>query len=498
MIGIGYFADKNNEYMAEMQVNAIRASVAGIDDIMLLKEDSDFSGEKLDNMIEAAKDNKCDNLILLTEEKDFDILSQAVPQIYKGMFDSITVIPENFARIKENDNVASTVGATTVNNQQTVKTNNQQVKQEAVSTPDSANTVAGPAYILCDAIHLRRDAIQEFINTVKAIKGLNIFKNIQQKDWRVSFISSDSGRIDGGAMSSIMEAYPKKKMDLSSFAKQLSKECPDFSLQTVKDDSGAAATLQSFIIQAGIKPQQNTQNGQAGQAGQAGQNGQTTQNKQTGANDAQQPTSSAVNIIAPTEIANYLKTALSKSKLAEQVAVFDIKNLGSNYASFENPNNERIAKLFEELLHTDTELKKGGHTDKDWEEASKQGKNNEDIQTIHYIQVIMEAMKEWGKTDHRKPRAKADTESALAKALKDEALTLADWKGIKADIDGTIFGVAVDATAKIGKAAKQDLDKMKKDGGESLFNEKKTGKRNPVNIFMWQDYDELKKLLIEK
>lgn len=490
MIGIGYFADKNNEYMAEMQVNAIKASVADIDDILLLKEDSDFSGEKLDNMIEAAKDNKCDNLILLTEEKNFNIISQAVPQIYEGMFDSIHIIPENFVRIKE-DNIAPTAGAATANNQQaTVQTNNQQEKQEAVSTPDSAQAVQGPAYILCDAIHLRRDFLKGFTDTVATIKNNIKNKGFNIKEWRISFISSDSGRIDGGAMSSIMEAYPKKKQDFSSFAKQFSKECPDFSLLTAREN--AAGVLQSFTIQAGIKPQQNNQNGQ-------NKNSNGQQEQQNNTNNNQQPTPSAVNIIAPTEIANYLKTALSKdSKLAGQVAVFDIKNLGSNYASFENPDNERIAKLFEELLHTDAELKKGGHTDKDWEEANKQGKNNEDIQTIHYIQVIMEAMKEWGKADHRKPHAKADAESALMKALKDEALTLADWKGVKADLDGTIFGVAVDAATKIGKAAKQDLDKMKKDDVESLFDEKKTGKRNPVNIFMWQNYDELKKLLIEK
>lgn len=470
MIGIGYFADKNNEYMAEMQVKAIKESIANIDDVMLLKEDSDFSGEKLDNMIETAAANKCDNLILLTEEENYNVISQAVPQIYEGMFDSITVMPENFTRIKEVGETVTQPAAPAAGNTQA----NDVKEQVQTKIPSSAAPKPNmPTYILCDAIHLNIAKFKEFSNFVASIKNSKAIKNnpIDPSKIKIAFISSDSARIDGGSMQSLMQAFPKKYCDFSKYIKEFDNNVPDFSEQT----DGTLA-IQTLINNAGIKVvKTKDENG----------NEQST--------NEQDPTVTAVNVIAPTKIANKLLDAINKNNL--NASVFHYDDIGGQ-PTFEHPKNAEIAKMFEELLHTDKELDKNGHNKEDWDEVNKKGKNNEDAQIIVYIRTIMKAMNEWGKADHKKPRAKADTQSALEKALKDLSKQLLDVNGIKNDLNGTVFGTAVDAAVKLGKATKADMDKLTKDNTEKLFDEKKTGDRNPVNIFMWSKYEQLKKDLL--
>ena len=238
MIGICYFADKNNEYMAESQVNAIVNNEE--DQAILFKENSDFSGEGLDSLIEAAAQKKCSKLVVLAEENKYNRLSQIIPQIYGDMFNEVEIIAENFLRIKE---------ATP-----------QQTAQPAPEVPEfdprnSQKAQIGPSFFLCDAVHLSKKSLTDYITDVNTFSRKY---GIPADKIRRSFTTVDSARLEGAAMREIANAFPKKIANFEEVVKNMTGDSPDFSLET-----DMFFTLEAFFQKAAIKKEQvKDQNGQ--------------------------------------------------------------------------------------------------------------------------------------------------------------------------------------------------------------------------------------------
>lgn len=463
MIGICYFADKNNEYMAESQVNAIVNNEE--DQAILFKEDSDFSGEGLDSLIEAAAQKKCSKLVVLTEENQYNRLSQIIPQIYGDMFNEVEIIAENFLRIKEATPQAVQPAAAPA------------AATKAPAAPEvpefdprnSQKAQIGPSFFLCDAVHLSKKSLTDYITDVNTFSRKY---GIPTDKIRRSFTTVDSARLEGAAMREIANAFPKKIANFEEVVKNMTGDSPDFSLET-----DMFFTLEAFFQKAAIKKEQVKD-----------QNGQVVEK------EVQDQSAGAINIFAPAKQFEVLYKAYTSDprcqKFRNTISIFKMP-------SRENKENEKISGYFEELLNTDKALEKDTSLMEDWVAAQKEGKNNIDIQTINYIRTIMRMMLEYQKLDKKRPHDKAKRESELIKALKEIARRVSGFDNAVADVSRAEFIKAgIDAAKKIYGAVKKDLENAGKDDASKLFDESKTKDRNPVNIFTWKKYRELRKLLI--
>lgn len=457
MTGICYFADKNNEYLAEAQVRAI---IDGFNDpVMLIKENTEPDAYKVDALIEEAAKNKCDSLVLLTEEKNYNIFSQAVPQIYGDMFESIDVVPENFIRIRENDVAVTQQPVQNTEPQQQTQVQ-QQVQQPTVNKNQPCN---GTTFILCNQMHLDPKSMNSWWTTAQRCYNEAIKAGVPKDNIRLCPVTVDSAQINGSAFTQLAQNFPKAvNSQFAGLAKQINGEAPDFCLQT-----DANSVIQAFILSAGQPVKKDEQE-------------QANNQQVTG-----------VNIYAPNELYSYLSNA------AKNCSNTDVRvmSMGSN---FENPNNSKIVELFKTLRNTSQELKAGNKKEEDWEKVQKDGPNNIDTQTISYIQVICKCMQQYEQSDHKKPVNRTAAQSALEKVIGEELRKLSGIDNLKKDWEGTPFGMGLELAQKLGKAVKDDLKKDEDDSKKNLFDEKKTGKRNSKNIYMWEHYDELKKLLVGK
>lgn len=459
MIGICYFADKNNEYLAEAQVRAI---VDGFNDqVMLIKENTEPDAYKVDALIEEAAKNKCDSLVLLTEEKNYNTLSQAVPQIYGDMFESIDVVPENFIRIRENDDAAAT--------QQPAQNvaPQQQAQPQQQTTVNKNQPCNGTTFILCNQMHLDPKNMNSWWQTAQKFYNEALSAGVAKENIRLCPVTVDSAQLNGSAFKQLADAFPKSvNSQFAGLAKQINGNAPDFCLQT-----DANSVIQAFILSAGQTKQKNEKGEQTEQI------------------DNQQKT--AINIYAPNELYQFLSNAAASCTNAD----VRVMPMGSN---FENPNNAKIVELFKVLRNTSQDLKAGSKKDKDWEDVQKDGANNIDMQTISYIQVICKCMAQYEESDHRKPMNRAAAESTLEKVINEELRKLSGIDNLKKDWEGTPFGAGLELVQKVGKAVKDDMKKEQDDAKKNLFDEKKTRTRNNKNIYLWEHYDELRKLLIGK
>ena len=540
MTGICYFANDEVEYFAEQQVNSI---VNNIDDgARLIRESDSFSPELVDNLIEEAVNQKCDKLVLMVESKKYNQYKQVIPEVYGDMFESIEFVPENFVRVRESNNydyydgmeadavfwadkydeyvdagmtdpddgivgfVAGKIDEDHPSDSpeqyaslerwvmsilkekgyfkmpwmtEAIMRENDTAARGAQALPQNGQTQqpkpvqqnnqqpfkddGSTTFVLCDAAHINAKKLNTFLGEAGKYKNYPNFK--------MSFTTVDSARLEGAALKSLLVEYPKKVANLETVAQQMSPDAPDFSLE-----ADGSYTLQAFLQKAAVK---------------------TEKVKDSQGNEVEQQVSTGskfINIFAPPKQYQYLTNALkNNATFAQSIRVFPLSG------TYENENNQKINQLMEILLNTDKELKCTGK-EEDWIAAQKEGKNNLDMQFINYVRSIMKFMTEYANCDRRKPHDKAKRESELVKALKAQ---LMKWSGVdnaKKELsdNSAIAKFAIETFDKVKDAAKKDLQGNEKDKNKGMFDEKQAKDRNPKNIFMWEHYAELRKLLIEK
>ena len=162
---------------------------------------------------------------------------------------------------------------------------------------------------------------------------------------------------------------------------------------------------------------------------------------------------------------------------------------------FENPNNKAILPLISEVAkmiqNPKAEIKKRNDVPQEEEEFNKQFKKDE--AKIKFIIEYAKAFEWWTKNKDKRLKTK-EAESQFAKAVKE--FVMADfknaWNSLKNDSDKGIQFMAR-SIDNIVKGIKQDL-KGKKDD-DKKDKESKKDETNSRNIFSWEKYSQLCKLL---
>ena len=162
---------------------------------------------------------------------------------------------------------------------------------------------------------------------------------------------------------------------------------------------------------------------------------------------------------------------------------------------FENPNNKQILPLISEVAkmiqNPKAEIKKRNDVPQEEEEFNKQFKKDE--AKIKFIIEYAKAFEWWTKNKDKRLKTK-EAESQFAKAVKE--FVMADfknaWNSLKNDSDKGIQFMAR-SIDNIVKGIKQDL-KGKKDD-DKKDKELKKEETNSRNVFSWEKYPQLCKLL---
>lgn len=162
---------------------------------------------------------------------------------------------------------------------------------------------------------------------------------------------------------------------------------------------------------------------------------------------------------------------------------------------FENKNNKAILPLISEVAkmiqNPKAEIKKRNDVPQEEEEFNKQFKKDE--AKIKFIIEYAKAFEWWTKNKDKRLKTK-EAESQFAKAVKE--FVMADfnnaWNALKNDSDKGIKFMA-NAVDKMVKGIKQDL-KGKKDD-DKKDKESKKEETNSRNVFSWEKYPQLCKLL---
>ena len=162
---------------------------------------------------------------------------------------------------------------------------------------------------------------------------------------------------------------------------------------------------------------------------------------------------------------------------------------------FENPNNKAILPLISEVAkmiqNPKAEIKKRNDVPQEEEEFNKQFKKDE--AKIKFIIEYAKAFEWWTKNKDKRLKTK-EAESQFAKAVKE--FVMADfknaWNSLKNDSDKGIQFMAR-SIDNIVKGIKQDL-KGKKDD-DKKDKELKKEETNSRNVFSWEKYPQLCKLL---
>ena len=162
---------------------------------------------------------------------------------------------------------------------------------------------------------------------------------------------------------------------------------------------------------------------------------------------------------------------------------------------FENPNNKAILPLISEVAkiiqNPKAEIKKRNDVPQEEEEFNKQFKKDE--AKIKFIIEYAKAFEWWTKNKDKRLKTK-EAESQFAKAVKE--FVMADfnnaWNALKSDSDKGIKFMA-NSIDKMVKGIKQDL-KGKKDE-DNKDKQSKKEETNSRNVFSWEKYPQLCKLL---
>lgn len=162
---------------------------------------------------------------------------------------------------------------------------------------------------------------------------------------------------------------------------------------------------------------------------------------------------------------------------------------------FENPNNKAILPLISEVAkmiqNPKAEIKKRNDVPQEEEEFNKQFKKDE--AKIKFIIEYAKAFEWWTKNKYKRLKTK-EAKSQFKKAV--EEFVFADfnnaWNALKNDSDKGIKFMA-NTVDKMVKGIKQDL-KGKKDD-DKKDKESKKDETNSRNVFSWEKYTQLCKLL---
>ena len=104
------FTNDTDSYSQNLQLEGIREAL--LNDCEIHKIDEEISFEKIDDAVEEAIENGCDNFMCLCEDEDVSLLKEGLDSEYGRFFERIDVVEEQFYRLREADNVAPSAGNT--------------------------------------------------------------------------------------------------------------------------------------------------------------------------------------------------------------------------------------------------------------------------------------------------------------------------------------------------------------------------------------------------
>lgn len=433
MTGICYFTERPTEYLAEMQVDAVVRYTE--DDSVTLKMEGNFSPEKADKLIEKAISDKCDNLVFITENKNVNILNRLIPQEYGKYFENITVLEESYDRLTENDSVAAaaTQGQNVATASGTTTQTNIQTQAGTANTTESSE--GDKVVFICNAAAPDAGQLNAFMNERNnIIKSNPAYQNAET--W---FCNVDNAGLTAANILHLYKNHPSDAIRKAVGLANISTEGFDANPQDLLTMALSSKTVQSNHKYTFFLP-------------------------------------SSMNIQSP------------------KPGVVDIVPMNND---FENPNNKAILPLISEVAkiiqNPKAEIKKRNDVPQEEEEFNKQFKKDE--AKIKFIIEYAKAFEWWTKNKDKRLKTK-EAESQFAKAVKE--FVMADfnnaWNALKNDSDKGIKFMA-NAVDKMVKGIKQDL-KGKKDD-DKTSKESKKEETNSRNIFSWEKYPQLCKLLFK-
>lgn len=104
------FTNDTDSYSQNLQLEGIREAL--LNDCEIHKIDEEISFEKIDDAVEEAIKNGCDNFMCLCEDEDVSLLKEGLDSEYGRFFERIDVVEEQFYRLREADNAAPPAGNT--------------------------------------------------------------------------------------------------------------------------------------------------------------------------------------------------------------------------------------------------------------------------------------------------------------------------------------------------------------------------------------------------
>ena len=431
MTGICYFTERPTEYLAEMQVDAVVRYTE--DDSVTLKMEGNFSPEKADKLIEKAISDKCDNLVFITENKNVNILNRLIPQEYGKYFENITVLEENYDRLTENDSVAA--AATQGQNVATASgTTTQTNTQTQAGTANTAESSEGDKVVfICNAAAPDAGQLNAFMNERnEIIKSHPEYQNAET--W---FCNVDNAGLTAANVLHLYENHPSDVIRKSIELAKISAEGFDANPQDLLTMALSSKTVQSNHKYTFFLP-------------------------------------SSMNIQSP------------------KPGVVDVEIMKGD---FENKNNKAILPLISEvskmIQNPKNEVSKRTDLPKEEEEFNKQFKKDE--AKVKFIIEYAKAFEWWTKNKDKRLKTK-EAKSQFKKAV--EEFVFADfknaWNSLKNDSDKGIQFMARSIDNMV-KGIANDI-KTKKNNNKT-DKESKKDETNSRNVFSWEKYTQLCKLL---
>ena len=401
------------------------------DDSVTLKMEGNFSPEKADKLIEKAISDRCDNLVFITENKNVNILNRFIPQEYGKYFENITVLEENYDRLTENDAVAG--AAPQGQNVAPAQGTNTQVNQ--TGTENTAESSEGDKVVfICNAAAPDAGQLNAFMNERnEIIKSNPAYQNAET--W---FCNVDNAGLTAANILHLYENHPSDVIRQSIKLAKISAEGFDANPQDLLTMALSSKTVQSNHKYTFVLP-------------------------------------SSMKIQSPNP------------------SVVDVKIMKGD---FENKNNKAILPLISEVAkmiqNPNAEVSK--RTDlpqEEEEEFSKQFKKDE--AKVKFILEYAKAFEWWTKNKDKRLKTK-EAKSQFAKAV--EEFVFADfnnaWNALKNDSDKSIKFMARSIDNMV-KGIVNDVKGKKND--DKKDKESKKEETNSRNVFSWEKYPQLCKLL---
>ena len=431
MTGICYFTERPTEYLAEMQVDAVVRYTE--DDSVTLKMEGNFSPEKADKLIEKAISDKCDNLVFITENKNVNILNRLIPQEYGKYFENITVLEENYDRLTESDAVAG--GAPQGQNVATATgTTAQANTQTQTGTANTADSSEGDKVVfICNAAAPDAGQLNAFMNERNEI----IKSNPEYQNAETWFCNVDNAGLTAANILHLYENHPSDAIRQSIKLAKISAEGFDANPQDLLTMALSSKTVQS----------------------------------------------------------NHKYTFFLPSSMKTQSPKPGVVDVEIMKGDFENKNNKAILPLISEvskmIQNPKNEVSKRTDLPKEEEEFNKQFKKDE--AKVKFIIEYAKAFEWWTKNKDKRLKTK-EAKSQFAKAV--EEFVFADfknaWNSLKNDSDKGIQFMARSIDNMV-KGIANDI-KSKKNNNKT-DKESKKEETNSRNVFSWEKYPQLCKLL---